>query len=255
MILGILQARTSSSRLPGKVLLPLLGEPMLARQVERLRRCQRIDQLILATSDDASDDALAELAGHLELPCYRGSLNDVLDRFYQAAVPWQPTHVVRLTGDCPLADPAVIDACIDLHLQGGYDYTSNCLPPTFPDGLDVEVVRFPVLETAWREAARAVEREHVTYFIHQQPSRFKLGNLAQDTDQSALRWTVDEPEDFMLVSQIYQALYPTQPAFDRHAVLGYLSHASNLQEINSGHARNAGLQKSLAAESAADPDH
>lgn len=248
MVLAILQARTSSTRLPRKVLLPVLGEPMLARQVERVLCARRLDRVVLATSDHPDDDPLDALARRIGIDCHRGSLDDVLDRFHGAAMPYGPEHVVRLTGDCPLADPAVIDACIDLHLREGFDYTSNCLPATFPDGLDVEVMRASALDAAWKEADRPVEREHVTYFIHQRPRRFRLGNLSNETDESALRWTVDEPEDHAFVTAVFEALYPTDPAFDRHAVMRLLAARPELSRINRDHVRNAGLQASLAAD-------
>lgn len=153
MILGILQARTSSRRLPGKVLKPILGRPMLERQIERLRRAQRMDKLVIATSTDASDDPIAALCQSLSVDCFRGPLDDVLDRFYQAARRYAPRAVVRLTGDCPLADPQVIDELIETHSRESYDYTANILPPRqIPDGLDVEVIAMSCLETAWREA-------------------------------------------------------------------------------------------------------
>src|SRR5450759_1196124 len=141
MILGVVQARVSYTRLPGKVLQPILGEPMLARQLERVRRAQRLDAVVVATSADASDDPLEELCAATGVDCFRGSLDDVLDRFHAVAESYRAEHVVRLTGDCPLMDAAVIDAVVELHLSGRYDYSSNVLPPTFPDGLDVEVVR------------------------------------------------------------------------------------------------------------------
>ena len=158
MILGILQARASSRRLPGKVMKPILGRPMLERQIERLRRARRLDKLVVATSTDPSDDPIAALCRSLAVECFRGSLDDVLDRFYQAARRAAPRAVVRLTGDCPLADPAVIDQLIELHARGGYDYTSNTLTRSYPDGLDAEVTQLHCLEAAWREARLPSER-------------------------------------------------------------------------------------------------
>ncbi|MBF0156426.1 MAG: glycosyltransferase family protein [Magnetococcales bacterium] len=250
MILGILQARYSSRRLPGKVLLPILGRPMLACQLERLRRVRQMDRLVVATSDETSDDAIAALCRELAIPCYRGSLDDVLDRFYRAAIGFSPVpaQVVRLTGDCPLADPALIDRVIAHHLRGGFDYTSNIKPPTYPDGLDVEVMRFPVLAEAWREAQLPSQREHVTLFINGQPERFRLGNVTHDHDLSALRWTVDESEDLELVRKIYEALYPRNPEFAMAEVLALLAGHPEWQEGNRHHERNAGLALSLARE-------
>lgn len=245
MILAILQARVSSTRLPGKVVKPILGLPMLVRQVERLRRSHRIDKLVVATSTDASDNTLVKSCYEYGIECLRGSLDDVLDRFYQTALQFKPDYVVRLTGDCPLADPALIDKVIDYHLAGGYDYTSNTIEPTYPDGLDVEVMRYEVLEQAWREAALRSEREHVTLFIHKQPDRFKLGSVKSNCDISHLRWTVDEPEDLQLINLIYEALYPNNPTFTTQDVLAYLRQHPKLMVSNTIHERNAGLKKSL----------
>lgn len=248
MILAVLQVRVSSTRLPGKALKPLLGQPMIIRQVERVRRAALIDRLVVATSTDASDDPLAALCRRNGLDCFRGSLADVLDRFYQAARPYRPDHVVRLTGDCPLADPAVIDAVIAHHLAGGYDYTSNCAEPTYPDGLDAEILTFPCLERVWREAARPAEREHVTFYINSHPGLFRRGILKNGTDLSHLRWTVDEAADYELVTRIYEALYPADPGFDMRAVLRLLAERPGLGRLNSDYERNEGLKKSLAAD-------
>lgn len=247
-VLGVLQARVSSSRLPGKVLRPLLGQPMIARQIERLHRARTLDALVLATSTDPSDDALARWAEDAGVPVYRGSLDDVLDRFVSAARPYAPRHVARLTGDCPLADPAVIDAVVARHLQSGADYTSNTIEPTWPDGLDVEVMTMAALETAAREAAAQFQREHVTQFIVRQPGRFRLENVRGDNDLSALRWTVDEPADFELVEAIYAALYPSNPAFGTADILAFLQHNPQWMTHNTRHARNEGLARSIARE-------
>ncbi|MDB5815207.1 MAG: spore coat protein [Rhodocyclales bacterium] len=247
-ILAILQARMSSSRLPGKVLLPLFGEPMLARQIERLRRARRIDQLIVATSSAPSDDPIAEQCAKLGVTCHRGSLDDVLDRFEQAARPYAPQHVVRLTADCPLADPELIDQLIAKHLDSGADYTTNANPPSFPDGLDAEVIRYAVLHIAWREAKRLSEREHVTLYIASQSDRFFIETLSSETDLSALRWTVDEADDLALVERIYAALYPRNAAFTTRDVLALLEEQPELRTMNTSHRRNEGLEKSLEQE-------
>lgn len=248
MILAILQARVSSSRLPGKVLKPLLGVPMLLRQVERLQKARKIDRLLVATSVEPSDDAIGSLCEQQGIACFKGSLNDVLDRFYQAARTYTPEHIVRLTADCPLTDPALIDEVLDFYLDGGYDYASNAVESTFPDGLDVEVFRFSCLELAWQSANLPSEREHVTPFIHQQPNRFKIGHYKNSSDLSHLRWTVDEPKDFELVSMIYEALYPANPNFSTQDILRLLDERPELAYWNTMHQRNEGYQKSLAAD-------
>jgi spore coat polysaccharide biosynthesis protein SpsF len=249
-VLAILQARMSSSRLPGKVMADLLGEPMLARQIERLRRCRRLDRLLLATSTEAADDALVELCARIGVDCFRGSLDDVLDRFHAAAAGRGADQIVRLTADCPLADPALIDALVDLHVAGGYDYSCNTLPPRWPDGLDAEVMRAEVLEAAWREAALPSEREHVTRFIYTRPERFRLGSLVGETDLSGERWTVDTPEDLALVRAIYAALYPANPAFGTEDILAFLAAHPEIAALNRAHRRNEGLERSLAQDAA-----
>ncbi|MGO4153381.1 cytidylyltransferase domain-containing protein [Cupriavidus sp. YAF13] len=244
-VMALLQARSSSTRLPGKVLKPLLGEPMILRQIERLRRARNIDRLMVVTSDSASDDELAARCVEAGVEVFRGSLDDVLDRFYSAVRDIRPQHVVRLTADCPLADPEVIDAVIDFYRDGDFDYASNVLEPTYPDGLDAEVFRFSVLETIWQEASLASQREHVTSFIYQHPERFRLGCLKRESDLSALRWTVDEPSDLEFVTAVYGALYRDNPAFLMADVLRLLAQRPELIEINAGQLRNAGYVKSL----------
>ena len=176
MMLAILQARTSSTRLPGKVLKPILGKPMLERQLDRLARVRQIDKLVVATSEGPDDNALAELCDRIGFKCFRGSLNDVLDRFYQTAKIYNARNIIRLTGDCPVADPQIIDEIISHYLSGNFDYVSNTIEPTYPDGLDAEVFRYECLEQAWHKAKLPSQREHVTPFIWQQPDRFKLEN-------------------------------------------------------------------------------
>ena len=246
MILGVLQARVSSTRLPGKVLMPILGEPMLLRQIERVRRATRIGRLLVATSSDPSDDAIEKLCRDNEVSLFRGSLDDVLDRFYRAAIPIAPDHVVRLTGDCPLADPELIDQVISFYLDGGFDYASNVVVPTFPDGLDVEVFRFSCLEQAWKEADLPSQREHVTPFIHRQPGRFRIGSFRGEKDLSGLRWTVDGPEDFELVTEIYASLYPGNRAFTTKDIFDLLGMRPELATLNACYGRNEGMNKSLA---------
>ena len=218
---------------------------MIARQLERVQRSRLIDQLVVATSDDSSDDPLAAHCNDLQISCYRGSLNDVLDRYYQAAALINPDHVVRLTGDCPLADPTVIDMVIQEHLASGADYTANCVQSSFPDGLDVEICKFSVLKQAWEEAKLVSQREHVTLFINQQPDRFKLHHVLAEKDLSHLRWTVDNPEDFELVSRIYADLYNQNTHFTTEDVLTLMSKEPELININQHLERNEGLQKSL----------
>lgn len=248
-VLAILQARLSSTRLPNKVLAPLLGQPMLARQIERLRRATTLDKLVVATSDDASDTPLVAMCAEISVPCYRGSLNDVLARFHGAwAAHGAADHVVRLTGDCPLADPAVIDRVVRHHLESGADYTTNAIQPTWPDGLDIEIMRAAALRRAFDDARLQSEREHVTPFIHKHPEWFCVEHVKGSQDLSSLRWTVDEPADLAFVTEVYAELYPNNPAFDTAAVLALLERRPELAALNGQFHRNEGYAKSLAAE-------
>jgi spore coat polysaccharide biosynthesis protein SpsF len=224
-------------------MLPLAGAPMLMRQIERLQRSRSMDRLIVATSDLPEDDCVAELAESAGAGSFRGDLNDVLDRFYQAALARRPQYVVRVTGDCPLIDWELLDDCVRFALEGNYDYASNALRPTWPDGLDVEVMTFAALEQAWKEADRLPEREHVTLFINRRPERFRLGSMESDVDHSAMRWTVDEPRDYEFVREVYDALYPANPAFTTADVLALLAQRPELRHINTGNERNEGLRK------------
>jgi spore coat polysaccharide biosynthesis protein SpsF len=218
--LAILQARMTSSRLPGKVMAPVLGEPMIGRQVERLRRAKRIDKLVVATSTDPSDDPLAAYCESLGLTVFRGSLNDVLGRF-RAALALYPDAkaVVRLTADCPLADPELIDRVVEHHHAAGADYTSNTLGTrTYPHGLDVEVIRPEVLVEAAERASDPYEREHVTPYIYRRPETYRLAGVARHKSLAMLRWTVDFPEDLAFVRDVYAKLYPFDPGFSSDAV-------------------------------------
>jgi spore coat polysaccharide biosynthesis protein SpsF len=221
LILAILQARTSSRRLPGKVLLPLAGAPMIVRQIERVRRARRIDRLVVATSDDPSDDELARTLAGADVAVHRGPLNDVLARFTGAVAAFGPAdHVVRLTGDCPLADPAVIDATIETVTGANADYGSNTPPDapfpqgrTFPKGLDVECMKAGALVAAAARAATPEEREHVTWALHRRPDLYRQAFLRQAADEGEVRWTVDYPHDYAFAVAVYDALWPASPEF------------------------------------------
>jgi spore coat polysaccharide biosynthesis protein SpsF len=247
-VMAILQARMSSRRLPGKVLLRVCGKPLLQHQIERVQRCETLHGLVVATSTEPADDPIVALCLSLRVPVYRGSLDDVLDRFVQAARPHRPDWVVRLTGDCPMADPSIIDRVVRAAQGRGYDYVSSALHPTFPDGLDAECLRMACLEQAWAEASLPSEREHVTPFVYARPERFRLGEVRNDRDLSRLRWTVDEPRDFVFVSQVYEHLYAANPRFTMNDVLQLLDSEPALALSNSGIARNEGYERSLQAD-------
>ena len=228
----IVQARMTSTRLPGKVLLPLAGEPMLTRLVERLRRVQRADGIVIATTTNATDDPIAALCSQLGMPCHRGSDHDVLSRYADAARLHGADTVVRITSDCPLIDPALIDQTIAAYDEGGSDYVSNMLPPTWPYGMAVEVFSAAALAQAHAEATQAAEREHVTPFLYWHPERYRLRNVASPVDLSQHRWTVDTPEDYELVGRLFDHLMPTHPHFTQADVLALLDQHPDWIAIN-----------------------
>ena len=245
----------SSTRLPGKVLADLVGQPMLARVIERVRRATTIDEVVVATSTGSSDDAVAEFCAQRGIGCFRGSEQDVLDRFYQAATQFGAGIVVRITGDCPLIDPAVIDRVVTALRSAECDYATNTLRYTFPDGLDVEAFTFAALERAWREASKPAEREHVTPYLRVAP-RFRTSNVEHSVDLSPkkLRWTVDEPRDLDFARAIY-AEFSAQPDFGLQDVLDLLQRRPELAQLQGDALMNEGYYTSLydAAQAGAAP--
>jgi spore coat polysaccharide biosynthesis protein SpsF len=219
---------------------------MLLRQIERLKRSNLLANIIVATSLAPDDDLLAAMCADNNIECFRGDLADVLDRYYRAAVKYKARHVARLTGDCPLTDPKVIDHVIEVYSQSHADYATNALEPTYPDGLDVEVFSFKALEKAWNEARLPSEREHVTPYIHKHPELFNLKIVKHTENLSALRWTVDNPEDFAFVKQVYEALYPVNPEFGTEDILNLMGARPDLVGLNAHLVRNEGYQKSIA---------
>jgi spore coat polysaccharide biosynthesis protein SpsF len=207
---AIIQGRMSSSRLPGKILIDIGGEPMLLRVVERARKAKTVDMVVFATTVDPSDDPVEAFCKEQGIPCFRGSLPDVLDRFYQAARMVQADTIVRLTADCPLIDPGLIDETVTLFRQSRADFAANRLPPpfkrTYPIGLDCEVCSFAALERAWQEASAPHDREHVMPYLYEVEGRFKVALLNYPVNHGSQRWTVDTPEDLELVRQLYARL-------------------------------------------------
>jgi spore coat polysaccharide biosynthesis protein SpsF len=206
-VVALIQARLGSSRLPGKVLQDLAGEPMLARCVSRTCRATTVHGVVIVTTVRPGDDALAVMCEARGWPCFRGSEDDVLDRYYRAAVAHGADVVVRITSDCPLIDPEVIDRIVSEFLarQPEVDYASNVIPRrTFPRGLDTEVLSFAALESAWKEDANPAWREHVTAYVVRAPGRYRIHNVCNDEDYSSFRCTVDTLEDLALVRRIYE---------------------------------------------------
>lgn len=231
----------TSTRLPGKVLEPIEGVPMIGRQIERLRRASSLDGLVVATSVDPSDDPLVAYLDSLGVPVVRGSLDDVLGRFVAVIDAFAPDVVVRLTADCPLASPTVVDQVVGDFLTGGADYVSNTLEPSFPDGVDVEVVRASALRWVAENSADPHEHEHVTLGVYRRPERFVCRNVAGDVDLADLRWTVDNPDDLAFVRSVYEALYASDPLFDVPEILALLQEQPELSRTSADSARNAAL--------------
>lgn len=234
-IVAIVQARMSSSRLPGKVLAPVLGQPMLLRQLERLGRARAIDEIVVATSTEPGDDAIAELCAQSEIACFRGSLHDVLGRFVAAAAYSKADIVLRLTADCPLTDPMVVDGLTRHMTDGSFDYASNTLERTWPHGLDVEAMTVDALRTAAQETNDPYDREHVTPFLYKYPDRFSLGSYTDSKDRSDFRLTVDYPEDLDVITHVYDALYPVNAAFTTEDVMNHLNAHPRVRALNGAH--------------------
>lgn len=243
----IVQARMSSTRLPGKVLLPLAGREVLAHVLDRLDFCKTLDEVVVATSTDPSDDVLAQWCGSRGVPVFRGSLQDVLDRYYQCAKDNRATAVVRITADCPALDPTLVDEVVRGFHADGYDLFY--LGGEFPDGLDCEVFAFAALERAWREAVLPSEREHVGPYIMNHPEWFRLGSLQKFKGLAHHRWTLDEPRDLTFLQSVFERLQRSdgQP-FRTQDLLDLLDREPALLQANEGIIRNEGLLKSLAAD-------
>ena len=233
--LAIVQARMTSTRLPGKVLLPILGKPMLALQLERMRRSKGLDGIVVATTTNSTDDPIVALCAKENVDCFRGSEKDVLSRYASAAQAFRADTVVRVTADCPLIEPDLIDRVVDTFFQapGQLDYVSNMLQPSFPLGLAVEVFSRSALEQADRQATHDAEREHVTPYIYWRPDDFRLRSVNHQPNLSHHRWTVDTPEDFELIQKIFFELYPNDPQFGMQQVLELLANRSEWLLINS----------------------
>lgn len=236
-VIAIVQARMSSSRLPGKVLKNIAGEPMLVHVVERARQARRVNEVVVATTTQPEDDAIEALCHERGYSIYRGSLHDVLDRFYQAALTYSADVVVRLTADCPLLDPGVVDHTVEEFFKARVDFAANRLPPpfkrTYPIGLDTEVCSFAALQKAWQEATEAHDREHVMPYLYEEPGRFKVLVVNYERDFGKLRWTVDTPEDLDLVRAVFDRLKDT-PDFTWLDVLALFEREPQLATLNAG---------------------
>jgi spore coat polysaccharide biosynthesis protein SpsF (cytidylyltransferase family) len=240
---AIIQARMASSRLPGKVLADLMGYPVLWHVVQRVHRASRVDQVIVATSKAPSDDSVARFCADSGIDLFRGSEHDVLDRFHQAAAAYGAETIVRITADCPLIDPDVIDHVLEVYASGAYEYVSNVIHYSYPDGLDVEAMSSQTLARVWREAVRPSDREHVTPYVRFS-NRFRTFNLAHNPDLSHHRWTIDELADLIFVRLIYEALGHL-PDFRMADILELLASRPALQQFQGPGVINEGYYRSL----------
>src|SRR3989339_11812 len=235
-IITVIQARMSSTRLPGKVILPLLGKPLLIRMIERVQAAKLVGDVIIATSTNPDDDEIENLCVQNNLICFRGHLTDLLDRHYQAAKQFNADAVVKIPSDCPLIDPKVIDKVIEHYINSDeFDFVSNLHPATYPDGNDIEIFSFESLECAWKDAAKDYEREHTTPFIWEHQDVFSVGNVTWETGydfSSTHRWTIDFPEDYELIRKVYDELYSKNPAFSLNDILTLLKQKPEIAEIN-----------------------
>lgn len=218
-IVAIIQARMGSTRLPGKVLKEVYGKSLLEYQIERLSNSKYISKIVIATTSNGSDDLIMELGDHLGITVYRGSEDDVLSRYHGAAEKVGANIIVRLTSDCPVIDPDVVDKVIEYYLSHEYDYVSNSLQRSYPRGMDTEIFSFNVLEDIHYKADSKVHREHVTPYIYQNPDQYTIGHVCHSKDESKHRWTVDTTEDFLLIKLMIESLYPQNRNFTMEDML------------------------------------
>ncbi len=236
-IVTVIQARTGSSRLPNKIILPLADKPLLYRMYERAAASKLKGKIVIATTTNQSDDIVEDLCDEYKLNCYRGHPTDLLDRHYQTAKFFQADAVVKIPSDCPLIDPNIIDRVLKYYTDNfyKYDYVSNLHPATYPDGNDVEIMSFKTLEYAWHNANKDFEREHTTPYIWENPDKFRIGNVAWESGMDysmTYRFTIDYTEDYNFIKQVYDEIYPLNPNFSMQDILDLLERKPEIKKIN-----------------------
>lgn len=236
-IVTVIQARTSSNRLPNKIFLPLANKPLLYRMYERVAASKLKHTIVIATTTDKSDDKVEELCKEYQLNCYRGHQTDLLDRHYQAAKLFNADAVVKIPSDCPLIDTKVIDKVLDFYMKNpfSYDYVSNLHPATYPDGNDVEIFSMKALEDAWRNAKKDLEREHTTPYFWENPDKFRIENVTWESglDYSmSHRFTIDYVEDYNFIKTVYDELYSVNNIFTLQDILDLLERKHEIKKIN-----------------------
>lgn len=247
---AIIQARMGSSRLPGKVLFDILGKPMLWYIVDRVKRAKNVDTVVVATSDKPQDKKIVEFCKKYNINYFQGSEDDVLDRFYNAAKSYNADMVYRITGDCPLVDPSLIDKLYEYYKNNDIDFSGIATGAgaineenRFPDGLDTECFSFEILEKAYSNATKQSDREHVTPYIWRNNDIHKIGSLKSSKDYSYMRWTVDNQEDFDIIKNIYKALYPVKKDFNMDDIIDFFENNKELFKQNSHFIGDEGYEK------------
>jgi len=238
----IIEARTGSSRLPNKVVAEIEGKPMIFYVIDRIKQIKSVEQIILATTQEENDKILTEIAKQNSIGSFVGDSIDVLDRDYQCALQNNADPIIRITGDCPLIDPDIVEEMLEFYLKNNYDYVSNRINPKYPDGLDVEIYSFNTLQMAAQNAKWSSERELVTTYITKNPKNFKIFSYENQEDLSEYRWTVDEQKDLEFIRKIYSIMKP-KTNFSMKEIIEILSKNSELLKINAGIMRNEGHLK------------
>lgn len=244
MIGCIIQARMGLSRLPGKVFMNLEGtKTVLAYTVEQLTYCKHVDKIVIATTKLKEDDKVVDFAKKSGIGCFRGNSTNVLDRYYNCAKKFHFSIIVRITADCPLIDPQIVDMAIEKFQKNSYDYVTNCLKRTYPYGTEVEVFSFWALEEAWKNAVLPSEKEHVTPYFRKHPERFRIYNIEYNEDISNYRWTVDRENDLLLVKKVVTKI-KERPILMEH-IISLVMREPTLLQINNNNIPNEGYLKSL----------
>ncbi|MBS1530276.1 MAG: glycosyltransferase family protein [Bacteroidetes bacterium] len=236
-IVIVVQARMTSSRLPGKVMLPILGESLLYRMMERLQMIKHPAQFVVAIPKEEKGGVIESECARINIPCYCGDLNNLLDRHYQVAKLYNADIVLKIPSDCPLIDPRIIDQVLDFYFEheGEYDYVSNLHPATFPDGNDVEIMTMACIEKTWKEATRKLELEHTTPYIWENPEKFRIGNVLWGTGKDysmSHRFTIDYSADYEFIKTVFEELYPGKPDFSCDDIANLLEKRPDIYQIN-----------------------
>jgi len=237
-----------STRLPGKTLIDICGKPLLEHILDRIQKCSEIDKFVIATTDNIEDNPIVNFSARRGISCFCGSEEDVLDRYYQCAKLYKADIIVRITADDPFKDPVVADRVIGEILRSDYDYVSNTVHPTYPEGLDIEVFTFAVLERTWSEAATTLYREHVTPYIWLHPDKFRIKNIENEINLSRMRWTLDTPEDLAFTREVYKKLYVPGQLFLMQDILNLLEEHPEIQKLNANVERFSGHKKIIEEE-------